>query len=96
MIFNTLVNEKFQYLILSTILATGLAIILDFSVDPSTLVVLAQNDNLTSGSTSLTSTTILDSVTGNESDIAETLGQPFYVENTKSTYMRVLNIEILF
>jgi hypothetical protein len=95
MIFNTLVNEKFQYLILSTILATGLAIILDFSVDPSTLVVLAQNDNLTSGSTSLTSTTILDSVTGNESDIAETLGQPFYVENTKSTYMRVLNVDNL-
>ena len=95
MIFNTLVNEKFQYLILSTILATGLAIILDFSVDPSTLVVLAQNDNLTSGSTSLTSTTILDSVTGNESNIAETLGQPFYVENTKSTYMRVLNVDNL-
>jgi hypothetical protein len=95
MIFNTLVNEKFQYLILSTTLATGLAIILDFSVDPSTLVVLAQNDNLTSGSTSLTSTTILDSVTGNESDIAETLGQPFYVENTKSTYMRVLNVDNL-
>jgi hypothetical protein len=95
MIFNTLVNEKFQYLILSTTLATGLAIILDFSVDPSTLVVLAQNDNLTSGSTSLTSTTILDSVTGNESDIAEPLGQPFYVENTKSTYMRVLNVDNL-
>jgi hypothetical protein len=37
----------------------------------------------------------LDSVTGNESDIAETLGQPFYVENTKSTYMRVLNVDNL-
>jgi hypothetical protein len=57
--------------------------------------VLAQNDNSSSYSVSIGSTTVLNSVIGNESDIVETLGQPFYVESTKSTYMRVLNVDNL-
>jgi hypothetical protein len=95
MIFDTLTNEKVRYVILSTILVTSLAVILNFAVLPSTIAVLAQNDNLLSDSASTGSTTILNSVISNESDIVETLGQPFYVENTKSTSMRVLNVDNL-
>ena len=90
-----LTNEKVRYLILSTIIASSFVIILDFAVVPSTITVLAQDENSLSDSDSIESTTILNSVTTNESDIVETLGQPFYVENTKSTYMRVLNVDNL-
>ena len=93
MILSMLTNEKVRYVILSTIIASSFVIILDFAVVPSTITVLAQDENSSSDSDSIESTTILNSVTTNESDIVETLGQPFYVENTKSTYMRVLNVD---
>ncbi|WP_148686340.1 hypothetical protein [Candidatus Nitrosocosmicus hydrocola] len=94
MISNKPDNEKIRYLILSTILATSLAIILDFGPVSSPVIVLAQSDNL-SDSSSLTNLPKLDSVIGNVSNFEQTLGQPFYVENTKSTYMRVLNVDNL-
>lgn len=94
MILNKLVNEKVRYLILTTLLATSLAIILEIGQIPNPVIVFAQNDNI-SDSSSLTSLPMLDSVTDNGSNFEQTLGQPFYVENTKSTYMRVLNVDNL-
>jgi len=94
MISNKLVNEKIRYMILCTILATSFAIILDFEQVPNPAFVLAQNDNL-SNSSSLAKSSMLGSVTSDGANLEQTLGQPFYIENTKSTYMRVLNVDNL-
>lgn len=90
-----LFTEKVQSIILCTIIAVSLAIILDTGMVQKTSVVLAQDNNLSVSSSNSSSGGIPDSDTINVSDIEQILGQPFYVENTKSTNMKVLNVDTL-
>jgi hypothetical protein len=89
-------TEKDQRIILCAIIAVSFAIILDIGILQDTPPsVLAQNTNLSSSSSSNPTSGLLDSVTKNSSDVEQLLGQPFYVESTKSTNMRVLNVDTL-
>ncbi|HEU5121030.1 MAG TPA: hypothetical protein VFT71_08575 [Candidatus Nitrosocosmicus sp.] len=94
MFTNKLFTQKVQCMILCAIIAASFAVILEIGVVQNTPIVLAQSNNLSS-SQPLANTQLSDSVTKNGSDIEQVLGQPFYVENTKSTYMRVLNVDTL-
>ena len=86
--------QKVQCMILCAMIAASFAMILEIGVVQNTPIVLAQSINLSS-SQPLANTQLSDSVTKNRSDIEQALGQPFYVENTKSTNMRVLNVDNL-
>jgi hypothetical protein len=89
-------TEKAQPIILFAIIAASFAIILDIGIpQDNPRAVLAQNTNPQSSSSSNSNSELLDSVTKNSSDIEQLLGQPFYIENTKSTNMRVLNVDTL-
>jgi hypothetical protein len=87
-------TKKVQCMILWSVIAASLPMIPDIGSGQNTLIVLAQNSNVSS-SQPLTNTELSDSVTKNGSDVEQVLGQPFYVENTKSTHMRVLNVDTL-
>ena len=95
MFINKIFTEKDQRIILCAIIAVSFAIILDIGIlqDTPPAAVLAQNTNLSSSTSFNPTSGLSDSVTKNSSDIEQLLGQPFYVESTKSTNMRVLNID---
>lgn len=87
-------TKKVQCMTLCSVIAASLAMILDIGIFQNTPIVFAQNNNVSS-SQSLLNNELSDSITKNGSDIEQVLGQPFYVENTKSTHMRVLNVDTL-
>ena len=94
MYINRLFTKKVQCMTLCALIAASFAMILDIGVGQNTHVVLAQSNNLSSSQTPA-NTKYSDYVTKNGSDLEQVLGQPFYVENTKSTYMRVLDVDAL-
>ncbi|VFJ12931.1 hypothetical protein [Candidatus Nitrosocosmicus franklandus] len=82
--------KKIQQAILFSLVIASITIILNLDGGFTVSNAYAQETNTTTVSTPM-------SIQGNESNnissITENIGQPFYVENTKSTNMRVLNVE---
>ncbi len=102
MIINKLGIKKISGLFLCSFMAISLVIVLNLGLSiissgnsnssSSSIIVFAQDNN----TSILTSPLNQGAAINNLSDIPETvLGQPFYTENTKSTYMRVLNVDYL-
>lgn len=83
--------KKVHYVILCSLVALSLSIILDLEVGPLSSKVYAQYNNTSSLLSTPTNLQIPES--NNVSDVGENIGQPFYVENTKSTNTRVLNVD---
>ena len=94
MYINRLFTKKVQCMILCALIVASFAMILYIGISQNSHVVLAQSSNLSSSQTSA-NTKYSDSITKNGSDLEQVLGQPFYAENTKSTYMRVLDVDAL-
>ena len=84
-------NTKVYCLTAFTLAAISLLLILDLGYAFTGSAVYAQNDN---SSSMLDDSTVQENqLTKNISSTGENIGQPFYVENTKSTNMRVLSVD---
>lgn len=79
-------------IILCSLILVSLVMFSDFKLDSVTKMVFAQGKTTSSSSTSPL-TTIQSPELSNSSNSSEMSAQPFYVESTRSTNMRVLNVD---
>lgn len=87
------INVAYLYcIILCSLILVSLVMFSDFRLDSITKMVFAQGKTTSSSSTS-SSTTIQSPELSNSSNPSEMSAQPFYVESTKSSNMRVLNVD---